>query len=635
MNRRDLNRIVRRSVSGFEPPEDLTVSEWADKYRFLSPEASAEPGLWRTSRTPYLKEIMDAVTDPNCERITVKSSSQLGKSEFENNVLGYIMDQDPGSTLFIQPTLDDARKFSRQRIAPMIRDSPKLRKKVREVRQGRDNTATVLQKSFPGGMLTITGSNAASALASTPVRYVIGDERDRWAISAGDEGDPWGLALARQETFYNRKAIEVSTPTIKGASAIADAYEQGTRESWCHQCPECGRYSRIVFDDIRFKPVSHELNGKMIWDIDGEPEWICPKCGCVIPERIMRDQPQKWIAENPTAYDVRKHRSFQLNAFSSPWTTWKHVILRFLESKDDPEKLKVVYNTLFGELWEDRGDVATEDELMARREDYGYDGQGRPIELPDGVLVLTMGVDTQDNRLEYEVVGHGRWGETWGIQKGIIDGRPDEPQVWERLDALMEKAWRYGDGKALKISLCCVDSGGHFTQDVYEQCRLRWHRRVVAIKGKGGEGVTFVSVPSEVPIRDKRYKVRLYTVGVDAGKARIMDNLKVQEPGARYCHFNSNPDAGYDYTYFEGLLSEHLVLSERSKTNRWVWEKIPGHKRNEPLDCRNYALAALKILNPPWERLEQARAASKQAAKPKRQQRPKRRKMRRESAFDW
>ena len=318
----------------------------------------------------------------------------------------------------------------------------------------------------------------------------------------------------------------------------------------------------------------------------------------------MRRQPAKWIADNPDAYQ-KGVRSFWLNAFSSPWTPWEKIVLKFLDAQNDPQRLKVVYNTLLGQLWEDRGDLEDEDTMLTRREDYGIRPDGTPVELPDGVLVLTCGVDTQDNRLEYEVVGHGKYGETWGIKKGFIMGRPDTPEVWRQLDDIVDHVYKFKSNRGLKISITCVDSGGHFTQEVYEQCRARLHKRVFAIKGKGGDGIPFVSPPSKVPIRDnKRITCWLYILGVDSGKAAIMGNLKVQEPGPKYCHFNRYPDAGYDLNYFNGLLSEKLVLTRTSKGERWKWEKLPGHNRNEALDCRNYALAGLKIINPDMDAVE-------------------------------
>lgn len=603
-NTSKLNTVISVALKKFKPPENLTVDEWADKYRRLSPESSAEAGPWRTKRTPYLEEPMKAFTDPKVRKIVMVAASQVGKSELELNIIGYIIDQDPGSILYVHPTIDDAKKFSRLRVAPMIRDSRTLKTKVHDVKT-RDSGNTILQKSFPGGMLTLTGSNSPSALASTPARYIIGDERDRWAVSAGTEGDPWALAEARQATFYNSKAVEVSTPTIKGASNIENSFLQGTQERWKHKCPECSEYNEIKFDNIHFESESIKINRKKSWKVKGIIYWCCPSCGCLVSEDVMRRQPTKWVADNPDAYQ-NGVRSFWLNAFSSPWTPWKKIVLKFLEAKDDPQRLKVVLNTLFGELWEDRGDLEDEDTMLARREDYGVHKDGRPVELPEGALVLTCGVDTQDNRLEYEVVAHGRFNETWGIEKGIINGRPDTKEVWERLDGIIDHVYTFENGRGLKISITCVDSGGHFTQEVYEACRARQSKRVFAIKGKGGAGRPFISPPSKVAIRDnKKITCWLYTIGVDAGKSAIMGNLKVQEPGPKYCHFNRNPDAGYDINFFNGLLSEKLELTRTKHGDQWAWVKLPGHNRNEALDCRNYALAGLKIVNPNFDAIEQ------------------------------
>ena len=321
----------------------------------------------------------------------------------------------------------------------------------------------------------------------------------------------------------------------------------------------------------------------------------------------MRRQPAKWIAENPEAYDTGV-RSFWLNAFSSPWTPWEKIILEFLQAKDNPQKLKVVYNTKLGELWEDRGGTIDEDTMLARREDYGTNADGSPVELPEGVLVLTCGVDTQDNRLEYEVVGHGYYGETWGIKKGYIMGKPDTDDVWQQLDDVIGHVYRFKDSKrGLRISITCVDSGGHYTQEVYLRCRERKNKRVFAIKGKGGDGIPFVTPPSKVKIVvDQQVIGRcwLYTFGVDAGKESIMSSVRVQEPGARYCHFPRGESYGYDSYYFNGLLSEKLELTQTKRGNSWAWVKIPGHERNEALDCRNYALGGFRIINPDMEAVE-------------------------------
>ncbi|WP_339060078.1 phage terminase large subunit family protein [Tepidibacillus marianensis] len=621
-----LNAAISGAVKNFAPPKSLTVAEWADRNRHLSPENSAEAGPWRTSRTPYLKEPMEAFNDPKVHKIVMVAASQVGKSELELNIIGYIIDQDPGSILFVQPTLEDARKFSRLRIAPMIRDSKPLKAKVSDVKT-RDSGNTILQKSFPGGMLTITGSNSASALASTPARYILGDERDRWAISAGTEGDPWSLAEARQATFYNAKAIEVSTPTIKGSSNIEASFYLGTQERWCHQCPECGEWHNIVFDNIKFDHKVVKVHNRKTYKVTSV-NWACPSCGCLSSEEVMRKQPARWIADNPAAYE-NGIRSFWLNAFSSPWMPWEKIVRRFLEAKHDPEKLKVVYNTLLGELWEDRGDIEDEDTMLARREEYD-------AELPDGVLVLTCGVDTQDNRLEYEVVGHGHYGETWGIKKGYIIGKPDTPEVWQRLDDVIDHVYKFKNGRGLKISITCVDSGGHYTQEVYKACRERQAKRVFAIKGKGGDGIPYVSPPTKVPIKDnKRIYCWLYTIGVDSGKESIMSSIKVQEKGAKYCHFPRGEDRGYDSNYFNGLLSERLVLSHTKIGSKWTWEKLPGHTRNEALDCRNYAMAGLKIIDPDMDAVERRLKGLTEPQKPKPMQQPRPLHKKRDIYDDW
>lgn len=588
------------------PPQELKVSEWAAKCRVLSKENSAEAGPWNNDRTPYLIDIMDAFTDPKINCITVVASSQVGKSECELNIIGYIIDQDPSSILYIQPTLDDAKKFSRLRIAPMIRDSKTLSKKVADIKS-RDSGNTMLQKSFAGGMLTIVGSNSASGLASTPARYVIGDELDRWALSAGTEGDPWSLAEARTTTFYNSKMVAVSTPTIKGASKIETLYNAGTRETWQRQCPCCDTWHDIKFDNIKFDYETVNQGRKKDYIIK-DVHWVCPDCGYMSTEDEMKSQPAKWIAEYPEALK-RGNRSFWLSAFSSPWQSWEKIIYKFLKARKDPQELKTVYNTLLGELWEDRGDLDDEDTMLSRREDYGIREDGTPIDLPEGVLVLTCGVDTQDDRLEYEVLGHGQYGETYGIYKGVILGDPRYSDVWERLDGVIDKEYRYKDSdKGLKVSLTFVDSGGHKTQDVYRECAKRTAKRVFAIKGVGGDGIPYTKPPSKVKIVVNGKAIGqtwLYSLGVDAGKADIFSNLKVKEAGPKYCHFPKGTERGYDMAFFNGLLSEKLVLkSERGRT-RWAWEKIKGHERNEALDCRNYALAAFRALNPDLDAIEQ------------------------------
>ena len=582
-----LNAVIGKVLAGMKPPDDLTVTEWAEQNRRLSAESAAEPGPWRTERTPYLREPMNAWTDPKIRHIVMVAASQVGKSEFLNNCIGYVIDQDPGSILFVHPTTIDAKEYSKLRIAPMIRDCPTLRKKVSDPKS-RDSGNTILQKTYPGGILTMCGSTEAHALASKPIRYVLGDERDRWALSAGNEGDPWDLAMARQTTFYNAKSAEVSTPTVKNASAIEAAYATGTMERWKSRCPHCGEYHEIQWADIRFEHDEIIVAGKKTYKVRSVC-YACPGCGCISTEAEMKRAPARWEADNPAAYE-QGTRSFWLNAFVSQWASWESIILKYLNAIGSTRKMQVVYNTCFGELWEDRGDLEDEDSLMARREEY-------PAELPEGVLVLTAGVDTQDDRMEYEIVGHGHFGETWGIEKGIIMGRPDDDAVWAQLDELVfDRVLRFENGVGLKMSMSFVDEGGHFTQEVRMQCRARLGKKVFCIKGMPGSDKPYTAPPKKQKIIIKQTAVGTcwqYQIGVDSGKEVIMDNLRVQTPGAKYCHFPKRDD--YGSGYFTGLLSEVKVY-DPNKKQPWQWKKIPGHERNEALDCRNYALAAFKVL---------------------------------------
>ena len=604
-----LNKAMRKALAGMTPPDDLTVTQWAEAKRCLSAESAAEPGPWRTERTPYLREPMDAFTDPKVRHIVMVAASQVGKSEFLNNCIGYIIDEDPGSILFIHPTTIDAQEYSKLRIAPMLRDSPALRQKI-AAPKSRDSHNTILQKAYPGGILTMCGSTEAHALASKPIRYVFGDERDRWATSAGNEGDPWDLAMARQTTFYNAKAVEVSTTTIKNASAIEAAYYTGTMERWNSKCPHCGEYHEIRWSDIRFEYDEIIVSHKKTYKVK-KVYYTCPGCGCISTEAEMKRAPAKWIAENPEAYG-QGTRSFWLNAFVSQWASWESIVLKYLNALGSTKKMQVVFNTCFGEPWEDRGDIEDEDSLLARREDYGKDKNGEPVELPPGVLVLTAGVDTQDDRMEYEIVGHGFFGETWGIEKGIVMGRPDDDATWNKLDEVVfDRVMRFENGVGLRVSMSFVDEGGHFTQSVRAQCNARISKKVFCIKGMPGQDKPYISPPKKQKIFVNQIAVGTcwqYQLGVDSGKEIIMDNLRVQTPGQKYCHFPKRDD--YGSAYFAGLLSETKVY-DPNKKQPWSWKKIPGHERNEPLDCRNYALAAFKALPKNLDEIDrQIKAAS-------------------------
>ena len=573
-----------------KPPKLQSVSEWADNNRILVSESSSEPGRWRTDRAPYQKEIMDAFTQPGVWQIVIMASAQVGKTELELNMMGRAIDVDPGPMLFVQPTDGFAEDFSKRRVAPMIRACPALQRKVYEAKS-RDAGNTITMKTFPGGSVAFTGANSPTELAGRPVRYVFMDEIDRFPASAGTEGDPLELAERRTETFrHNRKVVKTSTPTIKGASKIEKAYMLGTQEEWHTECPHCKQFSFIRFDNIKFdKEEYKDEGGERNYHVRNV-RWQCPHCRGETREYDTKRCPAKWVQKNPEAIETGV-RSFRLNAFMSPWSDWTDICRSFLKAHDDPELLKVFVNTMLGESWETRDRSGAPEALMARREIYN-------AEVPTGVLVLTMGIDTQDNRLEYEVVGWGREEQNWGIVKGVIPGRADAPEVWAEIDDLLDRQWTLPNGMKMRILGSFMDSGGHFTQEVYRECAKRANKRLWAIKGEGGDK-PYVRLMKKDNGKDKATR---FIVGVDSGKEAIMYATTVTEPGPRYMHFPRDYTCGYDIEYFRGLISEKMVLHRRMGQTVVTWEKT--YERNEPLDCRNYARAVYKYFNWNFDKME-------------------------------
>lgn len=573
------------------PPPDLTVSQWADRERRIPPEASAEPGTWRTSRAEYQRAVMDAVSDPATERIVMMTSAQIGKTEILLNVIGYFIDQEPSPILKLDPTLDMGQAFSKDRLAPMIRDTPALQGKIKDPR-ARDSGNTLLHKTFTGGHITIAGANSPASLASRPIRVLLCDEVDRYPVSAGTEGDPLSLAMKRTQNFWNRRIIWVSTPTILGISRIEKAYNASSREEWCVPCPSCGEYQPYAWERI-------------IWKDRPEPVMVCARCGTEFNEVGWKAGQERgvWIAANP---EERRTRGFHMNAFASPWATWKNLVEQYQEAfRNGEEELKVWWNTVLGLPWESQEGTIEAEAMETHREEYA-------AELPDGVLVLTCGVDTQDDRLECEVVGWGLGKESWGIEYRVFYGDPGRSEVWNALDDFLSRVWRYRDGETLGLSCVCIDSAGHFTDEVYRFVKPRARRNIFAIVGRGREGMPSVGKPS----RNNRRHVALFTLGVTTIKGALFSRLKVEAPGPGYCHFPLEAKTnhrGYDAVYFKGLLSERMVVRRVRGRETITWEPRSVGIRNEPLDTRVYATGALELYNPNLEMHAQRRA--KKAAK--------------------
>lgn len=581
--------LTRYTYSMFRPPAKQTVSEWADANRILVSESSAEPGAWRTDRAPYQREIMDAFTQSGIWQIVIKASAQVGKSEIQLNMMGCAIDNDPGPMLYIQPTDKVAEDYSKRRIAPMIAACPTLREKVFKARS-RDAANTITMKTFPGGSLAIIGANSPADLSSKPVRYIFMDETDRFPASAGTEGDPQELAERRTETFrHNRKIVKTSTPTIKGKSKIEADYMNGTQEEWHTECPHCHSYSYIRFADIHFEKEDYvNESGDEDYHVK-TVTWRCPICKRDIEEYECKRLPAKWVSKNPKAI-ANGIRSFQLNAFMSPWSDWKDIVWKFLKARKDATKLQTFYNTILGEVWEVHISSELDEKLYKRREHYD-------AEVPSGVLLLTMGIDTQDNRLEYEVVGWDRNGQSWGISRGVIPGRADAPGVWQEVDALLDREWKRANGMKMRILATFIDSGGHFTTSVYKECAKRASKRIWPIKGEKGEGK-----PECRPMKRGQGEGAKFMLGVDAGKEGIMYEAEIEEPGPRYMHFPIDYRAGYGMEYFKGLISERMEIHRRGGQGVVTW--VQFYERNEPLDCRNYARAAYRYFHWRFDELE-------------------------------
>ena len=559
------------------PPPAMTMAEWADEYRRLSQKSSAEPGRWKTSRAPYQKDIMNAISDMNVQKVVVMSAAQIGKTDgFVLNPIGYYMHYDPSPILVMQPNVQPmAESFSKDRLTPMLHDTPVLRDKVNF--KTRNSGNTILRKEFPGGHITIVGANSPAGLRSRPMRILLADEIDGYPVTAGKEGDPLLLASKRLATFWNKKEVYISTPTIKGTSRIEIEFEHSTQEIWNVPCPDCGGFQPLEWGQVKFN--KENLDGIC---------YVCVKCGVVHSEFAWKENYAngKFIARFPG----RQVRGFYLNALASMFVEWRDIAEKFLLANEEKKKgnlepLKVWTNTEMGQTWEEDGSEIENETLYNRREKYN-------CEVPDGVICLTAGIDTQDDRFEVEVVGWGEGKESWGIKYQIIYGDLKQEKVWSELDEFLNQTFTRADGAKLKIALACIDAQGHFFNQVCKFCKPRYSRGILAIRGKGGLDVPYIPRPS----KNNRAQTPLFTLGVDTGKALLYQSLLVEEEGANYCHFPKEKDRGYDENYFKGLTSERLVLTYKKGKAQHVWRlKDNGYKRNEPLDCRNYAQAALEI----------------------------------------
>lgn len=569
---RTTKRFFRQIWHGFRPPPRLTVSEWADRYRRLSAESSAEPGRWDTSRAEYQRGIMDAVCDPGVEQVVIMTSAQIGKTEVVGNTVGYFIDQDPSTILVVQPTLEMGQAWSKDRLAPMIRDTPALADKVADVKS-KTSGNTMLHKLFPGGQITICGANSPASLASRPIRIVLCDEVDRYPGSAGAEGDPVNLAKKRSTTFWNRKIILTSTPTIKGQSRIEAAFLDSDQRFYFVPCAHCGNYQKMEWKSVKWP--------------ENKPEnavYHCSHCGA---EWSESDRHQAIANGEWRATTVGKPRTagFALNELYSPWVTPAQMAIGFTQSKNDRELLKTWINTSLGESWEERGHGVKEESILALKDD-------RPSGLvPGDADILLAGCDTQDDGFWYEIRAfkRGQTLDSWQIRSGFVDSLESLEQV------LFVDQYKDSAGKTCPVQFGLIDAMGHRTAEVYAWCRL--HPMIRPLKGEQRMAQphsvtridTFPGTSKPIP-----GGVQLQRVNVTYFKDALASKLAINpaDPGAWHYHNELTTEQ-----------ARQMIAEYRDDKGQWI---CPSGRANHLWDCSVYLLAAADISGTKYEQAKPA-----------------------------
>jgi phage terminase large subunit GpA-like protein len=591
-----VQRLVSEISRRWAPPEKMTVSAWADEYRFLSSESGAAAGKWHT--LPFQREIFDSFSTPSVHSVVVMCATQLVKTVLIENVLGFIIDRDPGPTLLIVPRDLDGDRFSKIRLAPMVRDTQCLRDKVVEVKTAR-TTNTLDYKGFPGGHLTIAAAGSPGNLAALPIRYLLCDEIDKYPASSGSEGDPISLALKRTATFWNRKVVLCCSPTIDGESRIAKAFAGSDQREYTVPCHACGSFQALKWGQVKWD------NGLATKEARAASAYYeCEHCQARWNdvERWRAVEIGRWLAGAPFAGVA----GFHINELSSPWKKLCEIVLDFLTKKDDPEQLKTFVNTTLAETWK-QGETPDWEKVYARREDY-------PLgTVPMRALMLVAAVDVQHNRLEVELVAYAPNRESWSVWYEVIPGDPANITAagpWAALDELLGRDWPHESGGSMPILAMAIDTGFQGRADgqpapVYEFARrhpqpdygpagtrVRSFRTVIPVKGNA-DAFKLISGVTGTDAAQKRQGVRIWAVGTHWAKQEFYDLLRLTPldggsfpPG--YCHF----PLGYEKVYFQGLCSERRVVRASGKVE---WEE-DSSVRNEPLDLRGvYARAAAEL----------------------------------------
>lgn len=576
------------------PPKRMKLSEWAEKHAVLSAESSAQTGKW--TNIPYQVEMLDAMTDRAIESVTVLKSARVGYTKCINHLIGYHIEHDPCPIMVVQPTNGDAEGYSKDEIAPMLRDTPVLSPLFEESGR-RDSQNTILNKSFPGGKLQMVGADSPRGFRRVSIRVLIFDETDGYSATAGDEGDQIKLGIRRTEYFWNRKIIAGSTPTLLATSRVNKRFLLSDQRYYYVPCPHCGEKQILKWENLRW-PKN---------DPDGA-YFACTGNGCVIEYKDHRWMIEngEWIAHNPS---VTNHAGFHIwAAYSySPNATWAHLAREWLDCHKNTEERKTFIMTVLGQPYEGEGDAPDWEKIYKRRESYPRN------RIPMGGLMLFAGVDVQKDRLEVEIVAYGRDMESWSIDYRVITGdtsQLDGPQSpWPRLKALLDEEWEHEGGNSLKLRLMGVDSG-YNTNTVYSFVRQFPVNQVIATDGRDTYQMA-IGQPKAVEVKQNGKRsgrnLKLWPIGVSLLKTELYGWLKQEaeeneETPHGWCHF---PEYGEEY--FKGITAEEIVPRKVKGFTRYQWEKV--YDRNEPLDCRVIARACAALVGidryktPQWDDL--------------------------------
>jgi phage terminase large subunit GpA-like protein len=581
--------ILQGFFDGLKPIPVTLVSDWADNNRYLSTESAAEPGKWRTSRTPYLKEILDCLSpnSPVCE-IVVMKGVQLGFTEAGLNVLGCYADIAPCPMMYVMPTIDMAKDLSESRVDTMISASPVLMQKIRPARE-RDAGNTKFLKKFPGGSIKLSGANSAASLRSKAVRVLVLDEVDAYPLDVDGEGSPISLARNRQSTFGQKKKFyALSTPTMQYSSVIEPLYLDTDQRKYFVPCPVCGFRQVLEFTQLRWDFTKHD-----------QVYYECIDCGHHIEERhktkMMQpnlEEPDKgaeWIPTNPVKASPLK-RGYWISTLYSPlgWKSWIDIAKEYDDSENDVPRRKSFVNNILAETWKDQGEVPPWENLYNRREHY------KRNTVNNDIYFITVGVDVQKDRLELHVVGWCKNKISYSIDYRQIIGDTFGTQVWDELANVVNETWERTDKLILPMRLMAVDTG-YNTNSVYNFCRRFSETRVIPIKGRDNLGVV-IAAPKQVDTTSagkKIGKIKIWNVGVSVIKSELYGWLKLEKrdgiapPG--YIHF---PE--YDESFFRGITAEQLIpMPDKNGHTKYTWVK--KYPANEPLDTTVYARAAAAV----------------------------------------